>query len=359
VSAAGGAPDRPRRLRLGALLASGVALSALLAVVGLSLGSAELGAGAIARVLAAHLLPAGSAAGGDLAIDPVADAIVWSLRLPRVLLAMLVGASLAIAGALMQGLFRNALASPGIVGTSAGASLGAICALAFGLADQSVLALPALAIGGALAALLVVQAIATRDGSSPAATLLLAGVALTAFIGAINAWIIASSWEEHEVARRISYWLLGGLSDRGWIHVAIVAPCLLGAGIVAWWLGRDLDLLLEGEEVASALGVEVERTRRVLLAASAVLAGAAVAVSGVVAFVGLVVPHVVRLLLGPAHRTLLVAGAVTGAWFVLGADLVARTVVAPQELQLGVVTAFVGAPFFLFLLVRHRWEIGE
>lgn len=348
-------------------MAVGAALLVLFGLVGLLLGSADLGVDEIAAVLAAHLLPGGGSAAGPSdgpigaveSVDPVSDAIVWSLRLPRVLLAMLVGAALAIAGALMQGLFRNALASPGIVGTSAGASLGAICALAFGLADESILALPALAIGGAFAALLIVQAIATRDGSSPAATLLLAGVALTAFIGAINAWIIASSWEEHEVARRISYWLLGGLSDRGWIHVGIVAPCLLAAGAVSWWLARDLDLLLEGEEVAGALGVDVERAKRILLAAAAVLAGSAVAVSGVVAFVGLVVPHVVRLLLGPAHRTLLVACAVTGAWFVLGADLVARTAVAPQELQLGVVTAFVGAPFFLFLLVRHRWEGGE
>ena len=340
--------NRSRRFRL--LLGVGVFLLGLFGLLGVLIGATGLRIGEVLAVFRSHL------PGSGAEVDPVHDAIVWSLRAPRVLLGAMVGSSLALAGAQMQGLFRNALASPGIVGTSAGASLGAVIALATGLSLQSIFYVPVFAIAGALVALAVVTRIASRDGHTPIATLLLAGVALTTFIGAINSWIIARSWEQFEAARRISYWLLGGIADRGWTHVGLVAPGLLIGGALSLLYARDLDLLLEGEETASALGVDVEHTKRIVLLNAGVLTGSAVAVSGQISFVGLVVPHVVRLLLGPAHRFLIPATLVTGAWFVAAADLVARTVSAPTEIHLGVVTALIGAPFFLFLLLRHRRE---
>ena len=255
-------------------------------------------------------------------------------------------------------MFRNPLASPGILGTSTGASLGAVVALATGLSLRSQFYVPLLAVLGALAALTVVTRLARGNGSggTSTATLLLAGVALTSFLGALNSFLIARSWEEYDAARRIAYWTMGGIADRGWIHVGILLPGLAVGGLAAWVLSRDLDLMLEGDEMAASLGVSVVRSQRLLLLATAILTGSAVAVSGVVGFVGLIVPHLVRLLVGPAHHRLLPAAALTGGWFLMGADLLARTLAAPTELHLGVVTAFIGAPFFLFLLARHRRE---
>ncbi len=344
--------DRRHRRFLWLTLGGAVALVTT-ALASVLVGSSALGLRDVLAVYAAHL------PGATAAVDPVNDAIVWSLRTPRVVLGAMVGAALALAGAQMQGLFRNALASPDIVGTSAGASLGAVITLATGLSVRSLFYLPIFAIAGAILALLVVARIASRDSRTPIATLLLAGVALTIFIGAINSWIIGRSWEQFEAARRIAYWLLGGIADRGWVHVALIAPGLLVGVVLALLYARDLDLLLEGEETASALGVEVERAKRRVLFNAGLLTGSAVAVSGQISFVGLVVPHIVRLLLGPAHRRLIPAAAISGAWFVVAADLVARTVAAPTEIHLGVVTSLVGAPFFLFLLVRYRRETVE
>ena len=334
-------------------MAAGAVLLVAFAAVGLYRGSVALEPADVLAVLARHLLPG---AGG--AVDPTVDTIVWSLRAPRVVLAAMVGGCLALAGAQMQGLFRNPLASPGIVGTSTGAAVGAVFALTVGLAGTFLLAVPLFAVGGALLSLLIVTRIATRDGYTPVTTLLLAGVALNALLGAVNSWMIARSWEQYEAARRIAFWMMGGVTDRRWIDVGMLLPGMVVGCAVAVWFARDLDLLLEGEEVAASLGVEVERTKRAVLWSAAILTGSAVAVSGVVGFVGLVVPHLVRLLLGPVHRRLLPAAFLTGAWFVVGADLLARTVAAPKEVYLGVVTAFVGAPFFLYLLVRHEGEVA-
>jgi iron complex transport system permease protein len=330
---------------------AGAALLLALGAASLLAGAAELAPSQVLRILGAHLR------GTEvIEADRVADVIVWSLRLPRTLLAAMVGAALALSGALLQGLFRNPLASPSIIGASEGAAFGAVLALSLGLAERSVWVAPALAIAGAFGALVAVVAVASRDGRSPVATLLLAGVALSALLSAVNTWLIARAWEEHEAARRIAYWLMGGISDRGWLHVGMLLPGLLLGLLLAQLHAKDLDRLLEGEETASALGVEVDRAKNWLLAAAAMLVGSAVAVSGVVGFVGLIVPHLVRLALGGGHRLLLPASALTGAWLVVAADLFARTAVAPRELHLGVVTSFLGAPFFLFLLRRHRAE---
>ncbi len=334
-------------------MAASLVLLSGLAATGLFRGAVAIDAGDVLATLAARLLP------GERAPEaPGVDAIVWSLRAPRVVLAAMVGGCLALAGALMQGLFRNPLASPGIVGTSTGAATGAVAAISLGVLGSAVFVGPVFAVVGALLSLLVVTRIATRDGYTPVTTLLLAGIALNALLAAVNSWLIARAWEEYEAARRIAYWMMGGVADRGWVHVGMLLPGMAVGCVGAVWFARDLDLLLEGEEVAASLGVEVERAKRFVLWSAAVLTGSAVAVSGVVGFVGLVVPHLVRLLLGPGHRRLLPASFLTGAWFVVGADLLARTLAAPQEVFLGVVTAFVGAPFFLFLLIRHEGEVA-
>jgi iron complex transport system permease protein len=331
-----------------------VAASLLLAliVLGVSIGSTHVPAAFVARVLLAHLLPSGWLDLGD--IGQSQQAIIWQLRAPRVIVAALAGASLAVAGTMMQGLFRNPLASPDIVGTSAGGALGAVVAMASGAAMRNVLALPLFSFVGSLVALLAVYLIATRRGRTPVATLLLAGVALSALFSAANSLLISLTWVRWEVAQEITFWLMGGLDNRHWLHCLILLPCAaVGLG-VALGYGRELDLLLLGEETALALGVEVERTRRILLVNAALLTGAAVAVSGVIGFVGLISPHLARLLIGPSHRRLLPASVLTGAIFLLAADLVARTLIRPEEVRLGIVTAGFGAPFFLLLLLRHQ-----
>ena len=331
-------------------------LLAVAIITGIAAGSMSIAPGTVLRVLGLHLLP-----DGWVTASPVSDAenaVVWLIRTPRVITAALVGAALAIAGAQMQGLFQNPLASPDIVGTSSGGALGAVFALATGLATRSLFYIPVFSFVGALVALFVVYGVATQRGRTPIASLLLAGVALNSMIGAATTFIITMSWVRLEVAQEIIFWLLGGLDSRTWQHVWFAGPLVALGILISLIYSRDLDLLLMGEDTASSLGVEVEHVKRVVLTNSALLTGAAVAISGVVGFVGLVVPHIVRLLIGPAHRQLIPASALTGAAFLILADLLARTLHRPEEIRLGIITAVFGAPFFLYLLMRRRREIG-
>ena len=332
------------------------ALLVLTAVAGIAIGSTHIDWAVILRVVAARLLPEGwlSLAG----VGEAEQAIVWLIRVPRVVVAAVVGAALAVAGAQMQGLFRNPLAEPSIIGASAGAALGAVIAFVTALTMRSALWLPLLAFLGALLALFFVYSFATRAGRAPTATLLLAGIALSALISAISSLLISLSFIDWEVAGNIIFWMMGGLDNRTWIHVWISAPLLVAGIVAALWFHRDLDLLLMGEETSATLGVETETSKRIILTTSALLTGAAVAVSGIIGFVGLIVPHMIRLLLGPSHRILLPASALTGATFLISCDLIARTIHPPTEIRLGIITAAFGAPFFLYLLRRHRKEIG-
>ena len=282
-------------------------------------------------------------------------AIVVTIRLPRILLGAVVGFALAAAGTVMQGFFRNPMADPSIVGVSSGAATGAVLSivapalLPFGIGLQ-----PA-AFVGALITAFGVYAVATEGGKTPVATLLLAGVAVQTFLGAVISFMLLRSGES---MRRVVYWLMGHLDNAAWSDFIPVAglPVLplfvLGCFVVLLAHARDLNVLLLGEEEAAGLGIEVERTKRLLLAVSAVVTGAAVAVSGVIGFVGLIVPHVVRLVVGPDHRVLLPTASLTGASFLVAADTLARS--GPQELPVGIVTAAVGAPFFLYLLRKRR-----
>ncbi|HRU07636.1 MAG TPA: iron chelate uptake ABC transporter family permease subunit, partial [Candidatus Brocadiia bacterium] len=273
---------------------------------------------------------------------------------PRVLSAALAGAALAFAGLLMQGLFRNPLASPDVLGASSGASLGAVLCIAGGWAARSIWPVPACAFLGALAVVTVVYALASSHGDTPLATLLLAGVAVSAFTGAMTSLVLSlaasHSWE---AAREIVLWTMGGLDARQWKHVLAAAPPMavsIAAGLV---FTRDLNIMLLGEEQARTLGVDTRRLKVCVLAAASLATGAAVAIGGLIAFVGLIVPHLLRLLLGPDHRRLGPACVFGGAVFLVAMDTAARTI-GPTEIRLGILTGALGAPFFLFLLASQR-----
>jgi iron complex transport system permease protein len=223
---------------------------------------------------------------------------------------------------------------------------------------RSIFYLPVMSFGGALLALFLVYVIATRRGRTPVSTLLLTGVAFNALIGAITSFVISLQWVRWEVAQEILFWMMGGLDSRTWKHVWLTLPCVVIGLIVALVYSRDLDVLLLGEETALAVGADIERVKRVILTSAALLTGVAVAVSGLIGFVGLVVPHIVRLIIGPKHRYLLPASALTGAAFLILTDILARTLNRPEEIRLGIVTAILGAPFFLYLLLRHYRTIG-
>jgi iron complex transport system permease protein len=328
----------------------------ILMIAGIAIGSTNIAPGAVLRALLSHLLPAAWVE--TSAESSPQQIVVWTIRTPRVLLAALVGAALAMAGAQMQGLFKNPLASPDIIGTSSGGAFGAVIALVSGLAIRSLFYLPVFSFAGAFLALFAVYIISTRHGRTPIATLLLTGVALSALIGAATSFLITMSWVRFDIAQEILFWLLGGLDNRGWPHFWLALPLITIGTIVSLVYTRELDLMLTGEETAHSLGVDVEQVKRVVLTCAALLTGAAVAVSGVVGFVGLIVPHVVRLVIGPAHRRLIPASALTGAAFLVLADLLARTLRRPEEIRLGIITAAFGAPFFLYLLLRHRREVG-
>jgi len=283
----------------------------------------------------------------SFSIPAKSELIVRELRLPRIVLGAVVGFALGTAGAVMQGFFRNPMADPSIIGVSTGAAVGAVATIAFPLAIP--FGLQTAAFVGAVVTAFAVYLIATENGRTPVATLLLAGVAIQTFLGAVVSFLLLQSGESLEQA---VYWLMGHLSASGWDEVEVTLPVVAVLFVVLVPFARDLNVLMLGEEDAQTLGIPVEWTKRVLLAVSSVLTAAAVAVAGVIGFVGLIVPHVMRLLVGPDHRILLPTSALAGATFLVATDTLARA--GPQELPVGIVTAALGAPFFLLLLVRRE-----
>ena len=281
------------------------------------------------------------------------DAIITTIRLPRILLALVVGAALGVSGAVMQGLFRNPMADPGIIGVSAGGALGAVIAITLGLHTVIALALPAMSFAGAVGALVLVYVVASLGGRFSMAVLLLSGVAISAFIAAIISAIILFT-SDLQAQREMLFWLAGGLGASTWSDIRISAPLVLLGITVAILLARDLNLLMVSEDEAQALGVRVVLTRNVLLLAASLITGAAVAFSGAIAFVGLIAPHTLRLIIGADHRALIPLSAIGGGIFLLAADTLARVAIAPAEIPVGVVTALVGAPFFVLLLARNK-----
>ncbi|PKF63126.1 iron ABC transporter [Psychromonas sp. psych-6C06] len=285
--------------------------------------------------------------------------IIIDIRLPRALIALFAGASLALCGLVMQGMFRNPLASPSVLGVSSGASLGAVIAIYLGASLFSAWAIPLFAFIGAGISLSVVYRIASSRGQTSISTLLLSGVAISALNVAAISLLLALSLSNWDVARMIIYWTMGGLDGRTWDHVLIILPIVVSGFIALLFYSKQLDLLLLGEHHALSVGVDVRRTRRNLLLISTAMVGASVSVVGGIGFIGLVVPHILRLILGPSHRYLLPASLLGGAIALLSADLFLNTVFSEQAIPLGVVTAALGAPFFLFLLIKQRVTTGN
>jgi iron complex transport system permease protein len=351
------------RTRAGLWSAGLLGLLAASVVVSATIGPVRIAPDAVARAALNGLaFPVGvdlSVAGGGPSPAPTVDVsyvhpfafdvadstatIVRSLRLPRIALAAVVGFALATAGVVMQGFFRNPMADPSIIGVSSGAAVGAVASIALPLAVP--FGLRTAAFTTALVTAFGVYLLASERGRTPVATLLLAGIAVQAFLGAAISFLLLHAGESLEQA---IYWLMGNLHNSAWGDVAATLPLAVGAFLVLLAYASDLNAMLLGEADARAVGVAVERTRRILLAVSTVVTAAAVAVAGVIGFVGLIVPHIMRLVVGPDHRVLLPASAFAGATFLVLTDTVARAGAA--ELPVGVVTAALGAPFFLYLL---------
>jgi iron complex transport system permease protein len=333
------------RVRAGVWTLGLAALLVLTALTSATVGPVDIGVPTVTRVVLDALPFLTLETGASSA----ARTIVLEIRLPRILLGAVVGFALATAGAVMQGFFRNPMADPSIIGVSSGGAVGAVAVIVAPVALPFGLGLSTAALLGALVAAFGVYLIATQNGHTPVPTLLLAGVAVQTFLGAVVSFLLVQSGDH--ALREAMFWLMGNLYDTTWGDLRLVLPPALLAFAVLYGYARDLNVLLLGEADARSLGVEVERTKRVLLAVASLVTGAAVAVSGVIGFVGLIVPHAMRLLVGPDHRVLLPASALAGATFLVLADTVARSGAA--ELPVGIVTAFVGVPFFLYLL-RQR-----
>lgn len=327
-----------------------VVLAAAMLLAG-SLGTVRIPLDAIASIALEHLT--GVHVGP--AWDPAQEAIIWELRLPRVVGAAIVGAGLATAGVLFQGLLRNPMADPYLIGTSGGAALTATIALfvpvSFGFLGFTLVPLAAFA--GALGAVFLVYNISRVGSRVPITTLLLAGFAASSMMAAGMSFLMLMN---QNTLQRVVIWTMGGISATGWDALKTVVPLTCVGFLAGYALSNDLNAFLLGEEQAAALGVAVERQKLLIMTVAALLTGTAVAISGLVGFVGLIVPHVVRLVLGPDHRLLLPASFLSGAIFLVLADLIARLVLAPSELPLGIVTALVGAPFFVYLLRRAKRE---
>jgi iron complex transport system permease protein len=339
--------DRKARLRP-VLIPMLLGLLALGILVSLAVGAVSL---PFQRVLTILVHPASPG------VDAMEVTIVWDMRFGRVLLSALIGAGLAAAGAALQGLFRNPLADPFVVGASSGAALGATVAIIAGLqwGAAGFGPVPLAAFAGAMLAVLVVYGIAEMGGTTPAIALLLAGAALSTFLGAIVSLLVMLN-DQNLYA--VITWLLGGLSGRSWPHLQASIPYMaIGIGAL-WLLARPLDALAFGDETARSLGLPLRWARGIIIAAASLTTAAAVAAGGTIGFVGLVAPHAARLLIGASHARLIPASALLGALLLLLADDVARTVLAPLELPVGIVTAMLGGPFFLYLLKTRQRQLG-
>lgn len=338
-----------RKLNYPAALLAMVLMLGVFIILGVALGAVGIKPAQVVNILIRHWSDPASLVGPLY----THDVIIYTIRLPRVLLASLVGAGLALAGAVFQGLFRNPMADPYVIGVSSGAALGAVLAiLAQEITGLSLTyGVPAWAFLMAVVTIMIVYRLARSGGRVPVMTLLLAGIAVNSLLSAlVSLCMFYSGSQMHQLV----FWLMGGFSGRGWSYMVMFLPYALIGTIIIWIYTRELNAMLMGEEPAEHLGIDVEKVKLRLLIAAALLTGACVSVSGLIGFVGLIVPHMVRLISGPDHRVLLPLVAVTGAVFMVAADIAARVLIAPEELPVGIVTAIVGAPFFIYLLRRQK-----
>lgn len=279
--------------------------------------------------------------------------IIFMVRLPRVLVACLAGGALASSGTVMQGMFRNPMADPGILGVSSGAGLGAVAAITLGLSARSIYLLPLFAAAGAITAVALIYFLSLRKGRISPLTLILSGLAVSTFIGAATQLVLVNS-NNYEV-RSYVFWTMGGLNGMMWEQVRLLAAPVIILVVALVIFSRDLNLMLLGEEEAQSVGLEPSRTRKLLLLITSLITAAAVSVCGPVSFVGLIVPHIMRLITGPDHRILIPASALGGAIFLTGCDILAR-LPASGEISVGIITSMLGAPYFLYLLIKNRRE---
>lgn len=327
---------------------SGLSLLLLVSsVVALLSGAVELSMAQVGTALLSLL-------SGQEVTDP-ALAVVTVIRLPRLLLAILVGAVLAVSGAAMQGLFRNPLADPGLIGVSSGAALGAVLVIVLGAwlpLPSGPYTLPIAAALGGLVATIIVYRLGHDGAGTDVATLLLAGIAINAIAGAGTG--LLTYFADDTELRTLTFWLMGSLAGISWPQFVLAGPFMIVCGAVLCALGRPLNAFLLGEDVAHHLGYPIERIKALTVLLCAVAVGASVAMAGIIGFVGLVVPHLLRLIIGADNRLLLPASALLGAAGLVAADTAARTLISPAELPIGILTTLLGGPFFLFLLLRHR-----
>lgn len=290
----------------------------------------------------------------DKETNPTAYSVLWNIRMPRVVLSLLVGASLAIAGAAFQGLLKNPLADPYTLGISSGASVGAVATIFFGLSIPilGMYTLPVFSMLGAIITIIGVMSFArVVDRTMKMETLILTGIIFSSFLGSCISLMVALTGEQ---LREIIGWLLGSVSMRGWPYVSMILPFVIVGTIIIWFNRRELNAMVYGEERAQYLGVNVKRSKYFILAGGSMLTGASVAVSGTIGFVGLVVPHMVRMMYGADHRHLLLLSWLNGASLLIICDLVSRTIITPRELPIGVITAFIGAPVFAYIFFKQR-----
>ncbi len=340
------AAERAFRLSAAVVLSAFAVLTAI-GLLSAASGAAGLPFAGVVEAIVAQL----PALGVESSLSARQESILFQIRLPRLVLGMLVGGSLGMAGAAYQGAFRNPLADPYLLGVSAGAGFGAVLAIGFGLdlGWGPFGAVPAAAFVGAMLAVSASAAIARSSGSAPA-TLLLGGIAMASLFAAAQTYALQQLSETR--AREVLSWLFGQLNTSGWDQILILGPYVLVCGFFLMTHRRHLDVLRVGDDEARALGLNPSRVRFGVITASSLLTAAAVSVSGLIAFVGLVVPHIVRILVGHSYRVIVPLSALTGAAFLAFVDVGARTIVAPSELPIGVITSFVGAPFFVFVLWR-------
>ncbi|MFD0901584.1 FecCD family ABC transporter permease [Actinomadura sediminis] len=317
------------------------------ATAGVAVGSVGIPPGDVWGVLLHRLHPALAAADWT----PARETIVLDVRLPRVVLCGVVGAGLSVCGMALQAIVRNPLADPMLLGVSSGASVGAVLVVVFHVSWFGMFTLPLAAFGGALLALVLVYALARSGGRMTTVRLVLAGVATAEVLSAVASYLVITSDDPHGAESALR-WMLGGLGGTTWTVLWIPAAAVLAGTAILLGLSRPLNLLLAGEEAATALGMDVHRFRAALFVLVALMIGTIVAVSGAIGFVGLIMPHAVRLLVGADHRRALPVVALLGASFLIAADLAARTLVSPEEIPVGILTALVGGPVFLYLMRR-------
>lgn len=321
----------------------------VIACVSLTFGQIDVPVGKALAVIGSQLnLPGFTEA--DYSREQLA--VIWYIRLPRMLVGVLVGAALGISGAVMQGIFSNPLADPGLIGISSGAATGAVLSIALGAASGSMFAMPAFAFCGSICAVCLTVFLAMRNGKIPVMTLLLAGVAVGMLLGAITSGLL--TFMNEQKLQQYLFWMVGGLDYRRWEHVYLVVGPVLCGIIIMCLLARHLNILVLGETEAKAVGMPVTAFRMGLLFVAAMTTATSVCVSGNIGFVGLVIPHMMRMLIGPDHRVLLPASALGGAAFLVFCDSLGRIIMPPAEVRVGIMTAFLGTPYFLYLLRRMQ-----